>query len=103
MPLPKDQASLDNSIRNLADKINAKRQDEIRQIYSGKNSFDEYICMAREHGIFEKGNKSKSMRKIATFPVELDLFFTKVYGENYYKDPDFFQKVAPEWRVVKHV
>lgn len=101
--LPKDQAGLDASIRKLADEINVKRQLEINKIYSGKNIFDEYIGLAREHGTFEKGNKSKSMRKIATFPVEVDQFFVKVYGENYYKDPDFFSKLHPEWRVVKHL
>jgi hypothetical protein len=32
-------------------------------------------------------------------PVEVDKFFSDVYGEDYYKDPDFFRKHAPEWMV----
>jgi len=103
MSIPKDQSGFDSAVRKLADQINAKRQKEILQIYSGKNEFDEYIGYAREHKVFEKGNKSKSMRKIATFPVEVDQFFTKVYGSSYYKDPNFFTKHHPEWRVVGHV
>ena len=100
--LPKNQSAFDASIRKLADEINTKRQLEINQIYSGKNEFDEYVGYAREHGVFEKGNKSKSMRKIASFPVEVDQFFTKVYGDNYYKDPDFFKKYHNEWAVIKN-
>lgn len=100
MALPTTQAGFDASIRRLADEINEKRQLEINQIYAGKNDFDEYIGHAREHGTFEKGNKSRSMRKIATFPIEVDQFFTKVYGENYYKDPDFFKRYHNEWSVI---
>lgn len=96
-------STVDDAVRKLADNVNAKRQQEIYQIYAGKNEFDEYIGKAREFGTFEKGNKSRSMRKIASFPVEVDLFFIKVYGENYYKDPNFFQKTHPEWRVVNHL
>ena len=39
-------------------------------------------------------------KKIATIPLIVDQFFTKAYGENYYKDPDFFEKF-PEWKVTK--
>jgi len=95
-----NQSQLNTSVRSLADKVNKKRQQEIFDIYSKNTIFDAYVQKAKAYGTFEKGNKSKSMRKIATFPVELDAFFTKVYGENYYKDPDFFTKVHPEWLVI---
>ena len=40
-------------------------------------------------------------QKVATIPIEVDQWFVKMYGEDYYKDPDFFIKRHPEWRVTK--
>lgn len=84
----------------IADAVNKKRRNEIFQIYNKKNFFNEYIKNARESGQFQKGNKSKTMRKVASFPLEVDQFFTKVYGRDYYKDPKFFTKHHPEWMVI---
>lgn len=92
--------TLSDHLVKLADSVNRKRQLEIFQIYSKNNDFDKYIAEAKAKGTFEKGNKSKSMRKIASFPVEVDAFFTKVYGEDYYKDPEFFTKLHLEWSVI---
>lgn len=94
------QPDINATVRKLAGEVNKKRQQEIFDIYSHTNIFDEYIRQARQFGTFNKGNKSKSMRKIASFPVEVDAFFIKVYGADYYKDPHFFTRVHPEWRVV---
>lgn len=39
-------------------------------------------------------------KKIATIPLVVDQFFTKMYGVDYYKDKDFFEKY-PEWKLAK--
>lgn len=89
------------AITKLANSVNAKRQQEIFNIYSHTTEFDNYVNEVKDKGTFEKGNKSKSMRKIASFPMGVDAFFTKVYGEDYYKDPNFFKKTHPEWAVIR--
>jgi hypothetical protein len=93
-----------SSIATIAETINKKRRAELFKIYDTAGHFKalEYI---RSQHVFDKGNKSKSMRKLASYPIYVDEFFTKVYGKDYYKDPDFFVKYAPEWLVVdsKHI
>lgn len=89
-----------NSLIKIADNINKKRRNDLLQIYASKNEFTDIIKQARESGKYEKGNKSKSMRKVAWVPLEVDEFFTKMYGKDYYKDKDFFKKYAPEWAVI---
>lgn len=85
----------------LADRINKKRRQELINIYDSTSVFKalEYI---REQKVYEKGNKSRSMRKIASLPIDVDLFFQKIYGEDYYKEKDFFTRIAPEWAVIDH-
>lgn len=97
MPTP----DFDKTIGKIADRINKKRREELMSFYSDNNEFSEYIKDARNFETFKKGNKSGSMKKVASMPQVVDQFFTKVYGENYYKDPNFFIKHAPEWGVNK--
>lgn len=90
---------MSETLIKIADAINTKRRKEILDIYSNKSIFDNLLAI-RSSNVYNKGNKSKSMRKVASMPIEVDNFFTKIYGVDYYKDKDFFTKHYPEWAVV---
>jgi hypothetical protein len=96
------QLDVNAAIRKVADRINAKRRRELIEIYSGNTVFKDYVQDARKYKTFVEGNKSKSMRKIASMPMEVDAFFSRVYGNDYYKEKDFFTKHAPEWSVIDY-
>jgi hypothetical protein len=87
-----------NPSSKIADAINARRRKEVLDIYSNYAWFKP-ILEARKDEKFKKGGKA--MRKVATIPFEVDHFFCRVYGEDYYKDPDFFVKLHSEWSVNK--
>lgn len=86
------------ALGKVADAINEKRRREIFQIYENTSVFKR-LHELRQDGVFKNGAKSNNMRKVATIPFEVDLFFSKVYGDDYYKDPDFFTKRFTEWNV----
>lgn len=89
-----------NIVVKVADKINATRRKEVLAIYRNSAVFD-FIKKTRKSGIYQEGKKDGvQMRKVATIPLEVDIFFTRLYGASYYKDPDFFTKKHQEWRVV---
>lgn len=94
-----ENKKIQESIVKIADAINNKRREELFQVYDSTDLFRE-IKRIKDQGIYKHGNKSKTMRKIATIPQEVDIFFTKIYGENYYKEKDFFTKYHPEWIVI---
>ena len=84
----------------VAEKVNAKRRREVLSIYRNSSVFD-FIKNTRKSGEFQEGKKDGvRMRKVATVPVEVDVFFSRLYGADYYKNPDFFTKMHQEWRVV---
>ncbi len=91
--------NLQEEIRKLADKVNKKRRQELITIYDSTSTFKalDYI---RSQQIYDKGNKTKTMRKIASLPIDVDRFFAKIYGEDYFKEKDFFTRIAPEWTVI---
>lgn len=95
----KSATTVDEAIRNVADSINKKRRQELIDIYNNSDIFKE-LNRIKASNEFTKGSKSKVWRKVATIPVEVDLFFQKIYGEEYYKEKDFFTKFHPEWLVV---
>lgn len=89
--------------RNVIKKVNERlldnRLQELLSVYQdpaflGKN-YEE-----RKYGVNNKGSKSKVYRKIASLPIEIDAFFARTYGEDYYKDKKFF-KQFPEWLTVE--
>lgn len=84
------------SLAKVADSINKKRRQEILKVYSNTNIFKQ-INQLRDEKTYSKGGKA--MRKVATIPMEVDIFFSRVYGPDYYKDPDFFTKKHAEWGV----
>lgn len=89
-----------DAIVAIAEKVNKTRRAEaLSSLISGAGLWEEFARYKMEN-TFTKGNKSKTMRKIAALPVEVDLFFSKVYGEDYYKDKSFFKNHYPEWLVI---
>jgi len=86
----------------LADRVNKKRRQELINIYDSTSVF-KALQYVREQQIYDRGNKSKTMRKIASMPIEVDAFFSKIYGEDYFKEKDFFRRIAPEWTVIDPV
>jgi hypothetical protein len=94
------QTDFDKAIQQISEGINKKRRQEVIDIYNSKDAF-KVINDAKKYGTYDHGNKSKSMRKIAWVPLEVDRFFSKIYGEEYWKDKEFFNKIAPEWRVIE--
>lgn len=97
----KDEKKVKQALKKIADDINKKRRDEIlKAMTDTKHPVREYVAKMRRLRMFDKGSKSKVWRKIAEMPIEVDRFFTKMYGEDYYKDKDFFTKLYPEWRVI---
>lgn len=91
----------DEQVVKLADIVNRKRRQELISVIDNTSTL-KALNYIRQQQIYDKGNKSKSMRKIASIPLDVDRFFAKLYGEDYYQIPDFFTKVAPEWAVIDH-
>jgi len=94
------EQDIKEAIGKVADRINHRRRTELLNILDGKSALYAYAKRMRELQVFNHGNKSKSMRKIASMPAEIDAFFTKLYGPDYYKERDFFDRFASEWKVV---
>ena len=92
--------NFDDAISKIVDEINKKRRQELIQIYNNPKVWN-YLRKVKEQNIFDGGSKSKVWKKVASLPLEVDLFFTRVYGEDYFKDPDFFEKYYPEWKVTE--
>lgn len=89
-----------NTVIKVAEMINNRRRKELLRIYLNDSIFD-HIKSVRKSGVFDEGKRQGvRMRKVASLPIEVDMFFSRVYGQDYYKDPDFFTKVHSEWRVV---
>lgn len=96
--MSKTDEIFDKAINKVVERINNKRRQELIQIYSNDKVW-EYVRQIKNMGLYDGGSKSKVWKKVASMPLEVDLFFTRVYGEDYYKDPDFFEKHHPEWKV----
>lgn len=92
------------SIRRIADQINEKRRREINNIYDSGEML-RYLHELRQSEEYRRGSKSKTYKKTASMPAEIDRYFAKLYGEHYYKDESFFTKHYTEWAVVdpKHI
>jgi uncharacterized protein YaaR (DUF327 family) len=87
-------------LRKIADRINTKRRKEVIETFIDGQGLYEEFARIKAMGLYNKGNKSKTMRKIASYPLIIDQFFIDIYGPDYYKEKDFFKKYAPEWLVI---
>jgi hypothetical protein len=94
--LAKEQ-NFKETLGKIADHINAKRRHELATIMYSDNVFKDWVIKQRKGG--PQKSKSKVWRKVATLPVVVDQFFQRVYGEDYYKDKDFFERYGSEWKV----
>jgi hypothetical protein len=83
----------------IANDINRKRKNELLHFFSSNSDIQQYIQQLKYKGTFNKNSKSGVWRKIATMPIEVDKFFTDMYGKDYFKDKEFFTKRHPEWAV----
>ncbi len=88
-----------DAIAKIAEDINRKRRTELFSVFRSSSEVQKYLATLKKSGAYKNGSRSKVWRKVASMPVEVDKFFSDVYGEDYYKDPDFFRKHAPEWMV----
>lgn len=95
-----EELQVQNTIGKIADKINAKRRAELLSLMDFDNPVFKYLADLRMKQTFKDGSKDKTYRKIASLPYEVDIFFSRVYGSDYYKDPDFFTKKYQEWAVI---
>jgi hypothetical protein len=94
-----EQVNKRNVIKKVNEKLLDKRLEELLSVYQDP-AFLGQNYEERKLGINNKGSKSKVYRKIASVPIEIDAFFTRIYGADYYKDKKFFKKF-PEWLTVK--
>jgi hypothetical protein len=92
-----DPEEVKRALVKVSNNINQRRRSELIRVMSKKTEWSNWIAKQRAQG--PQRSKSKVWRKVATMPQEVDRFFTKIYGPDYYKDPDFFRVNAPEWRV----
>lgn len=86
-------------IVRVADTINKKRREELLTVFSSSSEFQKYLNELKNSDAYRRPSKSGVWRKVASMPVIVDRFFSDLYGKDYYKDPNFFKKYAPEWMV----
>jgi hypothetical protein len=96
-----NEGKLKDSFIKVADKINQKRRQEIFDLYANKDGFLSALKKIRDSERYRKGSKSKVWRLVASYPEVVHDFFRKVYGEDYYKDKDFFKKYGREWLTIR--
>lgn len=87
-------SEFDDAINKVVEDINSKRRQELLELKFNDTSFKKYIRELRKAP--NRKNKA-NWKRVASMPVEVDKFFTDIYGKDYYKDKDFFKKYAPEW------
>lgn len=94
---------LDNKslIKKLKEKLNQERRAELISAFSDSSELQKELQKVKESRKYDKGGKSKVWRKIAHIPMIVDLYFTDVYGPDYYKDDDFFKNHFDEWLTVE--
>lgn len=90
----------DRALKKIVNSINRKRQAQIEEAYDDEG-VTQSVLLEDKKAHWDKNPAGKAgWQKIASIPMEVDRWFTKVYGADYYKDPEFFTKKHPEWRVV---
>lgn len=95
-----DEEITKKALIKIADSINSKRRSELFKIFSGQTDHLDTLKALRNTDEYRYGSKSKVWRKIASLPVEVDKFFSDIYGKDYWRDPEFFTKRYTEWAVI---
>ena len=78
---------------------NQKQHYEMLNILNNKTGFMNELARIRAEQTYRKSGKAT--RLVASVPEEVHTFFIKVFGQDYYKDKDFFTKRFSEWSVHK--
>lgn len=90
----------EKALKKIVDSINKRRQAQVEAAYD-ENGFIQSVITEDKKEHWDKNPVGKAgWQKIASIPLEVDRWFSKFYGADYYKDPEFFTKKHPEWRVV---
>lgn len=89
------------AVKKVVEAINRKRQKQIEDAYDPQGIVQTQLTEEKRTRWYQAPVGKAGWQKIATIPIEVDQWFVKMYGEDYYKDPDFFTKRHPEWRVTK--
>lgn len=91
-------SDFEEAILKVANKVNSQRRKELRDVYTNRSEFKEFLRKHKQYYEHPKGGAH--WRLHASFPVVVDDFFSNMYGQDYYKDPDFFKKHYPEWLAI---
>lgn len=90
------------AIDKVVDDMNKKRKATIDWMYDDKDVVQKWMREQKKDRWNSTPQGKAGWKKIATIPMEVDKIFTKMYGADYFKDKDFFEKIAPEWKIVKN-
>jgi len=88
-----------NVFVKIADEINFQRRQEIASIYTSPEIVG-WVNEMKKNNWDSKRHGKAGWRRIASIPVVVDNFLTKVYGENYYKNKNFLKKMCKEWLII---
>ncbi len=107
LPIPDQYAAVDDQKLKLtlvavADKYDERIRNHIYRIYNDNHLMLIYKCI-RESGIYNKGSRDKSKRKILEIPdAYVYDFLTTLFGENWISDNKaLHHDLVKPWWVVK--
>jgi len=86
------------AVTKIVTALNRKRQAEYAQALDPQGEVKKWVEKQRQ-AKFKRTGKAGWV-KIASVPLIVDQFFVKIYGDEYYKEKDFFEHY-PEWKVVE--
>lgn len=94
----------DHKLKSLVDHLNAKHYlDIVDSLDNPLSDFNQQMEAIRTQELSQrawKGGK-KDMRLLAVLTPEQDAAFTRAYGPNYHRDPNFFKKEFPQTLALK--
>lgn len=85
-------------VNKVIDAINKKREREFVEANDPNGIIQKYIQDQKKNAGYKRTGKAGWI-KIASIPYVVDQWFIKNYGEDYFKDKDFFERF-PEWKVI---
>ena len=89
----------DHNLASLVDALNRKHYvDIVDSLDNPHSTFNHYMDEIRTQEYAQRAWKSgkKDMRLLAVLTPEQDAAFTRAYGPNYHRDPNFFKKQFPQ-------
>jgi hypothetical protein len=89
----------DHELKSLVDHLNAKHYNDIVVSLDNPNSlYNQQLEQIRAAEISQRAwkNGKKDMRLLAVLTPEQDAAFSRAYGPNYHRDPNFFKKEFPQ-------